>query len=190
MVHPSRSVVGESVALERINRAVYVDETEARKLGEIARQYNTLARTGELTTPVVGTFIADYRVEQGTRGPPQDRHLEPMDKMKSRALRESEGRSVLDVLMRVEAYHHGEYGALAPVRYLYARQIQRMNQQRAYAWATQRALRRHPSKPYPQSLITAKVHVRRHLKHPPRSCLCHRSKAVDHVRRGMARRLS
>lgn len=35
-----------------------------------------------------------------------------------------------------------------------------------------------------------KVAVRRHLRHPPKSCLCHRSKTVDKVRRGMIRRLS
>lgn len=35
----------------------------------------------------------------------------------------------------------------------------------------------------------AKVHVREHLKHPPRSCLCHHSKTVNRARRGMVRRL-
>lgn len=34
-----------------------------------------------------------------------------------------------------------------------------------------------------------KVRVREHLKHPPRSCLCHKSKAVDRARRGLVRRL-
>ena len=43
--------------------------------------------------------------------------------------------------------------------------------------------------PLRRPLTAAKVHVRRHLKHPPRYCLCHRSKAVDRARRGMVRRL-
>ena len=43
-------------------------------------------------------------------------------------------------------------------------------------------LYRHPIK-------IAKVSVRRHLKRPPRSCLCHRIKSVDRVRRKMIRRL-
>ena len=34
-----------------------------------------------------------------------------------------------------------------------------------------------------------KVRVRNHLRHPPKSCLCHRSKTVDRVRRSMVRRL-
>ena len=38
-------------------------------------------------------------------------------------------------------------------------------------------------------LKRAKVRVRNHLRHPPRSCLCNRSKRVDRVRRGMVRRL-
>lgn len=38
-------------------------------------------------------------------------------------------------------------------------------------------------------LKAAKVHVREHLKHPPGSCLCHQSKTVDRVRRGLVRRL-
>ena len=36
---------------------------------------------------------------------------------------------------------------------------------------------------------SARVRVREHLKHPPRSCLCHRSKTVNNVRRGLIRRL-
>ena len=35
----------------------------------------------------------------------------------------------------------------------------------------------------------AKVRVREHLKHPPRSCLCHKSKAVNRARRSLVRRL-
>ena len=35
----------------------------------------------------------------------------------------------------------------------------------------------------------AKVRVREHLKHPPRSCLCHKSKAVDRARKSLVRRL-
>ena len=34
-----------------------------------------------------------------------------------------------------------------------------------------------------------KVRVREHLKRPPRSCLCHKSKTVDRARRGLVRRL-
>ena len=34
-----------------------------------------------------------------------------------------------------------------------------------------------------------KVRVREHLKHPPRSCLCHKSKAVDRARKSLVRRL-
>lgn len=49
-----------------------------------------------------------------------------------------------------------------------------------------RELRRRP--------VKVKSHVRRrvvrHLNHPPGACLCHRSKAVDRARRGLARRLS
>ena len=37
---------------------------------------------------------------------------------------------------------------------------------------------------------TMKVHVREHLKHPPRSCLCHRSKTVNRVRKNLIRRLT
>ncbi len=44
------------------------------------------------------------------------------------------------------------------------------------------SLRRHP-------LRTAKVAVRRHLRHPPGMCLCHRSKKIDRLRRKMVRRL-
>mgnify|MGYP001612888339 CR=1 FL=1 len=35
----------------------------------------------------------------------------------------------------------------------------------------------------------AKVRVRNHLRHPPRSCLCHRFKSVDRARKTMVRRL-
>jgi len=35
----------------------------------------------------------------------------------------------------------------------------------------------------------AKVRVRQHLKHPPRSCLCHKSKAVNRARKSLVRRL-
>jgi len=34
-----------------------------------------------------------------------------------------------------------------------------------------------------------KVRVRNHLRHPPKSCLCHKSKNVDRARRGLVRRL-
>ena len=35
----------------------------------------------------------------------------------------------------------------------------------------------------------AKVRVRNHLRHPPRSCLCHYSKTMNRVRRKLVRRL-
>ena len=35
-----------------------------------------------------------------------------------------------------------------------------------------------------------KIRVRNHLRRPPQSCLCHRSKAVNRVRKSMVRRLS
>ncbi len=38
-------------------------------------------------------------------------------------------------------------------------------------------------------LEAVKVHVRNHLRHPRAACLCHRSKTVDRIRRGLVRRL-
>lgn len=35
-----------------------------------------------------------------------------------------------------------------------------------------------------------KTRVRNHLRHPPKSCLCHRFRRVDRLRRGLLRRLS
>lgn len=42
---------------------------------------------------------------------------------------------------------------------------------------------------HPRPLRSAKVAVRRHLRHPPGMCLCHRSKTVNRVRRKIVRRL-
>jgi len=41
----------------------------------------------------------------------------------------------------------------------------------------------------PHPVRSIKARVRHHLRHPPKSCLCHRSKTVDRVRRGLVRRL-
>lgn len=177
----SRSLADESKALERVHRVLRLERSEAERLGDIARRYNAHAVRGELHLPAVGDTVSGYRVEQGTRYGPLDRHL-VRDEQTRPALTERQARDLLDTVMRIEALHNPRgYGALAPLRYLWARQ-EGQSPESAYALPP---LRRRPAK----KSASLKVHVREHLKRPPRSCLCHQSKTVDSVRRSLARRL-